>query len=154
MTYCHRQKSPLYLVVLVPGTVLVAIACIGRGIRPDTLTLGGCGLLMILLAFCFHYLEVRDEGDFLALRYGPLPLFRRRIQFSKITSAESSRSSILDGWGIHYIPFRGMIYNLWGFDCVKLKLGNRIIRVGSDDVEGLIRFLKERLNCGSSSAPS
>jgi hypothetical protein len=37
-----------------------------------------------------------------------------------------------------------MTYNLWGFDCVKLTLGQKIVRVGTDDAENLAKFLRER----------
>lgn len=50
----------------------------------------------------------------------------------------------MDGWGIHYILGRGWTYNLWGFGCVKLTLGRKVVRVGSDDVENLVEFLKAK----------
>ena len=34
--------------------------------------------------------------------------------------------------------------NLWGFACVKLTLGRKVIRVGTDDAEGLAKFLGEK----------
>ena len=36
------------------------------------------------------------------------------------------------------MPGRGWTYNLWGFDCVKLTLGRKIIRVGTNDAEGRV----------------
>jgi hypothetical protein len=101
--------------------------------------------LMIFLAMCFQRLTVRDEGKWLAIRYGPLPLFWRRIPYASMTAAEAARSDWLDGGGIHYIPGRGWIYNLWGRDCVKLQLGNKKVRIGTNDVEGLLRFVKTRI---------
>jgi hypothetical protein len=62
-----------------------------------------------------------------------------------MTDVERARSSIVDGWGIHVVPFRGTTYNLWGFDCVKLTVGRRTIRVGSDDAARLADFLTRRL---------
>ena len=46
---------------------------------------------------------------------------------------------------IHYFPGRGTTYNLWGFGCVKLWLGTKVIRVGSDDVENLVAFLRTKV---------
>jgi len=37
------------------------------------------------------------------------------------------------------------MYNMWGFDCVKIRLGKKTIRVGTDDVTGLVNFLKTKL---------
>ena len=57
---------------------------------------------------------------------------------------EPGRIAIIDGWGIHYIPGRGWTYNLWGFGCVKLTVRGKVVRVGTNDVENLARFLGEK----------
>jgi hypothetical protein len=46
----------------------------------------------------FGSLTIRDEGDCLALRFGPLPLLRKRIRYADITGVEVGRTTILDGW--------------------------------------------------------
>ena len=61
---------------------------------------------------------------------------------------EIGRTNIIDGWGIHYFPGRGWTYNIWGFDCVKLTLGRKIIRVGTDDAEELAKFIREKIGRG------
>jgi hypothetical protein len=143
--YEHKQTSPLNLILYALGVVQLAAAWLSRSNPAAAIILSFCAVVMIFAGLCVGYLIVRDEGDFLALRFGPLPIFRRLIAFSKITAVEPSRSTVLDGWGIHYIPGRGMTYNLWGFDCVKMSVNNRIVRVGTDDVPGLVRFLKEKV---------
>ncbi len=90
-------------------------------------------------------MTIRDEGEYLALRFGPLPFLRKRIRYADITGVEIGRTSILDGWGIHFMPGRGWTYNVWGFACVKLTLARKIIRVGTDDAEGLAKFLREKI---------
>ena len=112
---------------------------------PMSIVLVVAGFVMTLVAFMFMHLTVRDEGDALAVRYGPLPVFRARFRYVEITDAESSRSSVMDGWGIHWIPGRGWTYNLWGFQCVKLRIAGNIVRIGSDDVENLLAFLTRRI---------
>lgn len=57
-----------------------------------------------LVGLCFGRLT---KGDCLAIRYWPLPVFRKLIRYDEITSAESGRSAIIDGWVIHFIPGRG-----------------------------------------------
>jgi hypothetical protein len=84
----------------------------------------------------------------LSLRCGPLPVIRKRIRYADITGVEVGRTKVIDGWGIHYIPGRGWTYNLWGFGCVKLTLGRKISRVGSDDVEGLAEVVREKTGRG------
>ena len=61
-----------------------------------------------------------------------------------VTGIEIGHTRIIDGWGIHYFPGRGWTYNIWGFDCVKLTLGRKIIRVGTDDAEGLAKVIREK----------
>lgn len=46
--------------------------------------------------------------------------------------------------GLHYLPGHGWTCNLWGFDCVILRLDTQIVRVGTDDVEGLMLALKSK----------
>ncbi len=101
--------------------------------------------MFVIGGLMFGSLRVRDEGEWLALRYGPLPVFRKRILYADITAVEPGQTSIIDGWGIHYVIGRGCTYNLWGFGCVKLTLGTKVIRVGSDDVNGLADFLCEKI---------
>ena len=79
------------------------------------------------------------------MQYGPLPWFRKAVPYTEITAVERGRSTLVDGWGIHWVPFRGWTYNLWGFDCAVLRLGSRIVRIGTDDAENLVAFLQEKI---------
>jgi hypothetical protein len=143
MTYDHIQRSPMYLIVLAPAVVLV---CVGLLVPATPWALfAGLAALLFLSAFCFQYERVRDEGDSLAIRYGPIPTFRKRIAYSQITAVEAGRSSWLDGWGIHYMPGRGWIFNLWGFSCVVVHLGKKTVRIGTDDATGLAQLLKMKI---------
>ena len=75
---------------------------------------------------------------------GPLPVLSKTIRYADITNIEVGRTKIIDGWRVHYILGRGWTYNIWGFGCVKLTLGRKIIRVGTDDAEGLATFLGKK----------
>ena len=91
-------------------------------------------------------LRVYDDGDAISLRFGPIPLAKKRIAYQETKSAEPSRSKVIDGWGVHYIPGRGWTYNLWGFECVELTtIDNRTIRIGTDDSSGLNAFLQTKI---------
>ena len=68
-------------------------------------------------------LTVTDPGDHLRISFGPLPLLGSRIRYPGITRTEPTRSCLIVGWGIHWIPFRGWTFNLWGCECVRF--GNR-----------------------------
>jgi hypothetical protein len=148
MQYDHTQTSPLYLILVGVGIALL----VGAWLTPEwfvQIILLCSGGLMFILALCFRQLTVSDEGDRLLICFGPLPLFRRRIQFSEIEKVEQTRSTILDGWGIHLSLSGGWIWNLWGFDCVDVwyRKGRKVkkVRIGTDDPVGLEEFLKERV---------
>ena len=56
------------------------------------------------------------------------------------------RTLILDGWGVHYSIRGGWVWNLWGRDCVVVHQKDKsILRIGTDDAEGLAAFLHERI---------
>lgn len=143
-TYSHTQRSPLGVILL-----LVGLAVVGAGwlfpvppLMRMILTVGAAAL--VFGGFCFATLTIEDRGDVLLLRYGPIPLFRFRFRYQDISSVETARSDLLDGLGVHYVPIRGWIYNLWGFDCVRVTYRGRHVRMGTDDVEGLVAFLREK----------
>lgn len=144
MQYHHTQTAPLYLLVLSLSVVLFAVAWFIPEIVIQIVVSVG-GTLMFLIALSFRELTVSDEGSELLICFGPLPVFRRRLQFAEIEKVEQAKSTIMDGWGIHMSPSGGWVWNLWGFDCVDVWYREgRKIRIGSDDAVGLAQFLNEK----------
>jgi len=117
-------------------------------IPAPSLVLFATGIFTFLLAASFHQLTVADQSDYLAIRFGPLPLFRKRIFYDDIREVKKGRTTFLDGWGIHWSPWGGWVWNIWGRDCVVIRLKRGIIRVGTDDPDGLADFLKNRISAG------
>jgi hypothetical protein len=144
-TYEHTQRAPLHWLLYFPAAILLAVAWSSRGQPLTALFLCAVAALLLILGCCFQHLTIRDEGASLAVRYGPLPLFRTRIAYADMARVQQGRTTWLDGWGIHWIPGRGYTYNLWGFACVELEVRQRIIRLGSDDVEQLLAFLQSKV---------
>jgi hypothetical protein len=143
--YEHVQHGWLHIIFWAVAAVMVAGASLANSSRTaEGFALAVAGIF-VFCALVFGTLTVRDEGDHLVLRFGPVPVFGTLIRYADLTAVEPGRTSLIDGWGIHYIPWRGWTYNLWGFGCVKLTLGKRVIRVGSDDVENLAAFLKAKI---------
>lgn len=144
--YSHTQKAPLCLLVYaVAGTMLV-LGWVLRDV-PPTLWLYPCvGVLLIVIAASLHHLKVKDDGDGLAIRFGPVPLFRRTVRYADVEKVEVGRTLILDGWGIHLSIRGGWVWNLWGRDCVVVHFGNGgVLRIGTDDSENLARFLEGKI---------
>ena len=144
-TYHHTQRAPLCLLIYAAAIVFLSL---GWALRNEPLLqwlFPLVGLLMAGLGTSFHYLAVEDCGDRLAIHFGPLPLFRRRVRYQDIRSVEMGRTTILEGWGIHFSPRGGWVWNIWGRDCVLLRLRKSKLRLGTNDAERLLAFLKSRL---------
>lgn len=143
--YSHTQKSPLCLLVYGTGLALLVGAWAARDESPIALILGITGVVTFFLGSAFHHLAVKDQGDRLTIRFGPVPLFRRTVQYGDIEKVEIGRTLILDGWGIHYSVRGGWVWNLWGRACVIVHFKNGgVLRIGTDDAENLAGFLEKR----------
>lgn len=141
--YHHTQRGPSALACSAI-TLVFFILIIFVPILALRIVFVVSGVVTFMVGWSLAHLTVEDEGDQLALRFGPLPLFRKRIRYDDIIGAEKGRTTFMDGWGIH-----GNVWNVWGFDCVVLRLkSSTVLKVGTDDAEGLVVFLKERLNEG------
>ena len=147
MNYEHTQRGWLQHILFAVAMVMLLGAWLARSESAVMFFVLAVAVVFELVGLMFGSLTVRDEGEWLALRYGPLPVFRKRIRYADITAVEPGHTAIIDGWGIHYIIGRGWTYNLWGFGCVKLTLGRKVIRVGSDDVDNLTEFLRRKCSC-------
>ena len=66
------------------------------------------------------------------------------LRVDDIDQVTASRSALIDGWGMHWIPGRGWTFNLWGFDCVELIVSGKPLRIGTDDMENLVAFLESK----------
>jgi hypothetical protein len=145
MTYNHTQHGRWHYLLLVFSLATFAGAWLARSQPPLDLVLLAIAAIFGLCGLIFASLTISDEGEHLALRFGPLPLIHKKIRYADITGVEFGRTSIIDGWGVHYMPGRGWTYNIWGFGCLKLTLGRKVVRVGTDDAAELASFLQEKL---------
>lgn len=146
MEYDHTQKAPLHWILVVPGTAMLVSAWYAS---PDAQwvgwVLGIVGAIMVGISLCFRTLRLQsDEGD-LTATFGPVQVFHKRVAYARIAGFRADRSNLIDGWGIHFRPGAGWIWNLWGFDCVRLELDDGTpLRFGTDDVAGLLAHLEAR----------
>ena len=125
MRYAHTQTAPLYLIVVATAVGMSMGAWMAPE-QPVQVILAASGVLMFVLAFSFQHLTISDQGDELLIRFGPLPLFQRRVQYAQIEHVEQARSTILDGWGIHLSPSGGWTWSVAG------AAGRRAVRAGAD----------------------
>jgi hypothetical protein len=127
-----------------------ALACIALAVvigdSPGVYIGGGVSLLIASLGPAFHHLTVEDQGDVLAIRFGPVPLFCRTVSYVDVRSVEIGRTLLLDGWGIHLSVRGGWVWNLWGRTCVVVHCKNgKTLWIGTDDAENLAEFLGSKV---------
>ena len=143
--YDHSQPAPMYWLLIVIGIAIFVMAAY----MPDAIsqaTVFGSGAMMFFWAGCFRHLNVRDGGDRLIISFGPLPLFRRSITYDRLVSAEPTKTTWAEGWGIHMHRKGGWTWNIWGFDCVHIRMQNgRQLHLGTDDPQALTAFLQKRI---------
>jgi len=148
-TYRHTQRAPIHLIFYAVAGIIFCAAWFTRDQPPQpilTLIFTSVGLVILVIAASFHHLTVEDEVDRLRIRFGPLPFFQRTILYEDMLSVEVDRTTIIEGWGIHLSPRGGWVWNIWGRDCIVLKLTKSTLRVGTDDVENLAAFVKSRIS--------
>ena len=143
-TYHHTQKAPWFLLLFAFAALFFAIAWDTRGEPVLPAVLFVSGFVMAVLGNSLQQLTVCDEGDRLAIYFGPLPLFKRRIRYEDIREVEIGRTTFLNGWGIHRSLRGGWVWSLSAGKCVVIRRRRGVIRVGTDDAEGLLEFLERR----------
>jgi hypothetical protein len=143
--YEHIQRSHMNVLLYVPAIVAFFVAWLVReNVAPNVAALA-LAVILLVLSLCLQTLRVSDRGEYLDVRFGPLNLFGTKIAYRDMIKVEPGKTSWIDGWGIHFIPFRGWTLNVWGFRCVKIVRIKGTIRIGTDDSENLVRFLRARL---------
>ena len=147
-SYRHTQQAPLCLLLYAVAAMQLMLVLFLP--MPDVAraVVAGAGVIVLTLAAGFHHLAVVDEGDRLAIQFGPLTIFRRTLRYADIESVEVDRTTLLDGWGIHMSPRGGWVWNIAGRDCVLIRCRHSVLRVGTDDAENLSRFLESRIGDG------
>lgn len=144
-SYDHTQKAPWYLLLFAFAALFFTVAWVTRAEPVAPAMLVVAGLLMAMAGYSFQHLTVCDEGDRLAIWFGPLPLFKRRIPYDDMTGVELGRTTIMDGWGIHWSPWGGWVWSLSAGRCVVIRRRRGVISVGTDDAERLVEFLMTRI---------
>ncbi len=152
MAYEHTQHGKVHWLLYIAG--VAGLAGIGSGMLakpPAPIIVGSVAALAVIslvlaVAASMHWLRVRELGDDLEVRFGPLPIFGTRIAYRDITDAAPDRTTIFDCCGVHWGPGRGWTFAVRGFRCVRLSLGRKTVRIGTDDVDGLLAHLRSRMS--------
>ncbi|MCG6156348.1 hypothetical protein [Rubinisphaera margarita] len=146
-TYCHVQKAPLCLPIYAFGVGFLWVSWFGPDVPPIPWLFPPIGLMVLLLAGSFHHLTVVGQGDEMQIRFGPIPIFHRTVQYSEIASVVVGRTTLLEGWGIHKNIRGAWVWNLWGRDCVVVHFKSEgALKIGTDDAGNLAEFLNAKIH--------
>ena len=88
---------------------------------------------------------MQDEGDAVAIRYGPLPVFNKLVPYDEMTSVKAGRSLIIDGWASITFP-GGVGHITFGVSTARsFTFGNGSFCIGLIDVDNLTAFLQSKI---------
>jgi hypothetical protein len=149
MSYHHTQRGELHWVLTLLGAAWFLAAWMARHHAAATFSLMFVAAVCFLLSLSLQTLTVRDEGEHLRIRFGPLPLFQRRIAYRDVTAVAVDRLPARSGawrWLLLRLPRCWGTYRVAADACVRLSLeGDRVVCVGSDDADNLAAFVRQRI---------
>jgi hypothetical protein len=136
-TYQHIQKAK-YLLVSV-GAVGAVFAILGATMHPAFFV---ALPILLLIGWLFHSLSIEVADAKLRWWFGP-GLIRKQAPRAEIASVKVVRTSLLEGWGIHYSRF-GWLYNASGLDAIAITLKNgEHFVLGTDEPHKLAEALAQ-----------
>ena len=133
-TYQHTQPATTIINCML---VMILIFAIGTVFLHQLII---ATILIPIVTWLFRSMTIEISDSELTWYFGSgFPL--KRVPLSEVVSAEPVRTTIWDGWGIHYTP-RGWLYNVSGRGAVVITLrkGKRFC-LGTDEPEVLARQL-------------
>jgi len=152
-TYKKTQTGWIIILSCVPALLFLSwiiyyqdVLCKPFGDKPaPSLVYLGIILLLLILLALFSNLTVTGFPTYLEMKFG-IGLVRKKFEYQDIKSCSIQKSPWYYGWGIRKIP-GGWLYNVSGLWCVQLDMKNgKIYRIGTDDPEKLVEFIKSRLS--------
>ncbi len=140
--YEHHQWAVIPIAVFV-AVIVGATAYGGTAAAPAPAFFFALLVLAVLAAFARLTTRVDDRSVRWAFTLG-IP--RAAVGFDEIERVERVRTNLLEGWGIHWTPWHGWLWNVSGFDAVQffLKDGRRLT-VGTDDATAFLDAVNSRL---------
>ncbi len=147
LRYEHRQTGLAMLGLaclpaLCLGTLLALTPAADRMLPAPLLPVLCIVTLAVLIGF--SSLSIQLTADYLVVRFGIGP-FRKAVALQDVVAAEVVRTRWYQGWGVHWTR-RGMLYNVAGFDAVRLRLtGGKAMIIGSDEANRLAAAIARAL---------
>ena len=133
--YEHTQAGWPMRFAFVAASVMLIVLAVMPELSQDPappLALLAAAAVSAVVGWTWGAMTVRIQGGELHVRFG-IGWPRKTIPLAEITAVEVTRTTFLEGWGLHRTR-RGWLYNVSGFDAVLLKLaGGQSMMVGTDE---------------------
>jgi hypothetical protein len=139
--YKHTQIGFVIIIAFAATILFIVYLSIMMGFNPVAVA-----VLILLLAGLglFATLTVKVDDRLIEIRFGP-GVVRKGFPLKDVAACRAVKNPWYYGWGIH-LSQRGWVYNVSGLSAVELRMENgRTYRIGTDDAEGLVKAIEERL---------
>lgn len=150
----YKKTQIGFFSIAVLGAVLIMMLGIylSGTIQESELWIFKLTITFIALMFVlFSSLTVKVTRQELIWYFGP-GLWKYRIKTGEIQAVGSTRSHPIEGVGIRWNPWKGMLYNVSGLNAVKvIRKNGKSTRIGTNEPQKLIEVIKEAANLPESS---
>jgi uncharacterized membrane protein YfcA len=132
--YEHTQRGTVVQIALLIGAVLCF--ALAQFLPAPPFVVPMVLIVLVTFAYMFSSLTIQVTDRALHWCFGP-GMFRKQVSLTDIKTVETTRTRLLEGWGIHKTS-RGWLYNVSGFDAVLITLqGGTSILLGTDEPDRL-----------------
>lgn len=146
MGYRHTQPGYFVLALMIPATIfLIAVYLSGTFGEAESVIIRLTIVFMFGATIIFSSLTVKVNEKEIVWYFGP-GIWKYRLKLSEVNNVSKGRSHPLEGVGIRWNPWKGMLYNVSGLWNVQiLRKDGKMTRIGSDEPDRLIAAIKDRL---------
>lgn len=131
---------------MIPAIIfLVAVYLNGSFVEAEKVILQLMIALICGLTIIFSSLTVKVTEKEIIWYFGP-GLWRYRLNLSEVKKVSKGRSHPLEGVGIRWNPWKGMLYTVSGLRNVEiLRKDGKMTRIGTDEPDKLVKAIQVRL---------
>ncbi|PWN05081.1 hypothetical protein [Rhodohalobacter mucosus] len=146
MGYRHTQTGYFILSLMIPAIIfLIAVYLNGVFGEAEKVIIQLTIVLMSVATIIFSSLTVKVNEDEIVWYFGP-GLWKYRIKLSEVKNVSKGHSHPLEGIGIRWNPWKGMLYNVSGLQNVEiLRKDGKTTRIGTDEPDKLVKTIQDRL---------
>ena len=138
MEYRHTQYSSI---ILISAIIILYWTCRYVSILNLSLIIPTVLLSIFACFFLLFSLTVEIKNGFVQCIFGH-GLIRKRIKLTEIRQVHPVKNPWYEGWGIHWVPGKYVVWNVSGFDAVEIQLSTlRRVRIGTNEPEKLTQAI-------------